>query len=222
MEDALKDLDVRRTYELIRDGGLALVPTTAGYGLIGMRPAAVARIYALKGRPRSKPCVTVATWRIFDQVTAAVDPGARAWAEQVVQHHPLALITRIDEASAPIRRLAPEVRDQCTKDGTIATFHAAGPLVCGVARLAYADGELVVGSSANRSGTGNTHTVDEVPPEMRAAADLTIDHGCTPLAHLGRVATTILDLTSGRFLREGLHFEAIRGSWESVARDVAA
>ena len=211
---ALIEQDARRIHAVVRGGGLALVPTLAGYGLIGMRAEAVARIYALKGRPASKPCVTVATWPIFDAVTSQVDARDRAWAKVVSAHLPLALVTPIAESSGPIRRWDPAVRAQCTQDGTIATFHNAGALLCAVATLAFADGELLVGSSANRSGTGNNHTLDEVPPEMCAAADAIVDGGRTPFADLGRMATTIVDLSTGRFVRAGLHYDTIRASWD--------
>jgi tRNA A37 threonylcarbamoyladenosine synthetase subunit TsaC/SUA5/YrdC len=210
-----------QAYHVIYDGGLALVPTTAGYGLIAMRTAAVGRIYALKGRPATKPCVTVATWPIFDAITTGVDRGDREWAAGIVCNSPLALVTRMNLGSPLIRRLPPAVRSRCTLGDTLATFHAAGPLVCAVAELAFADGELVVGSSANRSGTGNTHTLAEVPREMRETVELTFDQGATPLAHLGRMATTILDLTTGRFDRKGLHFEAIAASWEARFQSTA-
>ena len=51
-----------RVYDTLRAGGLAVVPTNAGYGLLAMGARAVERIYALKGRPASKPCITVTTW----------------------------------------------------------------------------------------------------------------------------------------------------------------
>ncbi|MEQ1572573.1 MAG: Sua5/YciO/YrdC/YwlC family protein [Myxococcota bacterium] len=206
----------RSVYDTIRQGGLALVPTTAGYGLLAMRAAAVERLYQVKGRPPGRPCVTVATWPIFDAIAAGVDPAHRAWAEQIAREHPLALVTRFDAAAVPIARMEAGALERCTKDGTLASFHRAGALVCGVAELAFADGELVVGSSANASGAGNSHQLDEVPEQIRAAADVTVDQGRTPLAHLGRAATTILDLTTGTFLRRGLQFEAIAQRWERV------
>ncbi len=49
--------DVARAAELIRQGGLVAVPTETVYGLAGngLDPAAVSRIYEVKGRPAVKP-----------------------------------------------------------------------------------------------------------------------------------------------------------------------
>jgi tRNA A37 threonylcarbamoyladenosine synthetase subunit TsaC/SUA5/YrdC len=101
-------------------------------------------------------------------------------------------------------------------DGTVATFHAAGELVTAVAERAFADGRLIVGSSANRSGTGNCYDLDEVPVEMRTGVDLVIDAGHVPRTSDQRLATTILDLPRGQFLRQGIHFERIERSWRDL------
>lgn len=204
-----------RVYEVLKDGGVALVPTCAGYGLLALRTQAVERIYALKGRPANKPCITVATWPIFDEVVAAVDAPIRAWLAETVRWTPLAVVGWIRPHARLLAPMEPFVRAQCTSAGTIATFHAAGELVTGVAEHAFADGTLIVGSSANRSGTGNCYTVAEVPDEMRRGVDLVIDVG--PVARLGaeRLATTLLDLTQDRFLREGIRFAEIERSWRA-------
>lgn len=193
------------------DGGVAVVPTTAGYGLLAMGPEAVARIYAMKGRPRQKPCVTVTTWPVFDDVALPIDPAVRARIEDTITWAPLAVVAPTNPRSRLLASLHPFVLDHCTQDGTIATFHAAGALVMGVATLAYAMGRLVVGSSGNRSGCGNAYTLDEVP--TRGDADLVIDHGPIQAPGGERLATTIVDLQTGRFLREGLQFAAIRRAW---------
>ncbi len=109
--------------------------------------------------------------------------------------------------------LHPFVRAQCTQDGTIATFHEAGRLVTRVAEIAYEHGRIVVGSSGNRSGAGNAYVLEEVP--ARFEADLVVDCGPIEIPGGARLATTILDLPNGRFLREGLHFARIRESWEA-------
>lgn len=210
-------LDAGRVYEVLVGGGLALVPTNAGYGLLAIGAEAVERIYALKGRPAAKPCITVCTWPIFDDLVAPIAPAVRAWLTETVRWTPLAVVGAIAPSSRLLAPLAPFVRSQCTSGATIATFHNAGELVTRVAERAFADGRLLVGSSANRSGTGNTYTLDEVPTEMRTGVDAVVDAGAVPRTGDRRIATTILDLHSGRFLREGMHFDRIARSWEALA-----
>lgn len=201
----------RDVYTTLRAGGLAVVPTTAGYGLLAATPGAVARIYTLKGRPTTKPCVTVTPWEVFDDVAADIDPALRAWITRTTRWAPLAVVAPLRPSSRLLGGLPPFVRDQCTQDDTIATFHRAGAIVQRVAEIAWADGRLVVGSSGNRSGCGNAYTLAEVP--ARFEADRVVDVGDIPIPGGTPLATTILDLRTGRFLREGLHFAGIRASW---------
>jgi tRNA A37 threonylcarbamoyladenosine synthetase subunit TsaC/SUA5/YrdC len=212
------DADI--VYATLREGGLALVPTDAGYGLLAMGEAAVRRIYALKGRPAAKPCVAVADADIFADVAAPVADDVRAWLGEATRWTPLAVVARLRPGSRLAASMPTEVRAQATHEGTIAAYFSAGPLVEAVARRARADGRLVVGSSANLSGTGNNALFDEVPAAMRDGVDLALDRGPTRFAGEGRLAATLLDLTSGAFLRRGLRFAAIERSWR--ARGAAA
>ena len=206
--------EAARVYTALCAGGLAVVPTVAGYGMVALEAGAVERIYALKGRPATKPCVTVTTWPIFDEIAAPMDPFVRRWLAEVTRWSPLAVVTPVDPGSRLLAALHPFVRAQCTRDATVATFHQAGPLVNRVAELAFADGRLLVGSSGNRSGSGNAYRLGEVA--AGDSADVVVDVGPIPMIDGTRNATTILDLSSGRFLREGLHFGPLSASWERL------
>ncbi|MBK7585109.1 MAG: Sua5/YciO/YrdC/YwlC family protein [Myxococcales bacterium] len=210
--------DSRRVYSLLLEGGTALLPTNIGYGLVAMKERAVARIYELKGRPASKPCVTVATWPIFDDVSLPLAPELRAWVAETLLQSPLAIITRLNPKSRLLRSFEPYVLSQSTQGDTIATFHGAGDLIRAVALLAHQDGKLVVGSSANTSGTGNNYNLDEVPESIKSSVDLVLDYGAARYANEERMATTLLDLTRNRFQRKGIDFERIERSWQAFCR----
>ena len=207
------EADAVRTYECLRAGGLALVPTDVGYGLVAMEACAVERIYDLKDRPLAKPCVTVANARILDDVVLPIAHEVRAWIDQVTRVTPLAIVAAIDPASRLLASMTPYVQTQATQRGTIATFHNAGPVVQAVAELARADGRLVVGSSANTSGTGNNASLADVPDAMRRGVDLVVDRGPVWYGTESRLATTILDLATGTFQRRGINYELIARSW---------
>ena len=210
------DPDAQRIYDILRRGGLALVPTDVGYGLLAMESEAVERIYALKGRPVTKPCVTVANAAILADVALPVGAVVVDWLRHITRTLPLAVVAPLDPASRLVGSMAPFVRSQATHEGTIAAFFSAGRLVESVAELARADGRLVVGSSANASGTGNNATLAEVPETMRLGADAVVDRGPVRLANPEKIPATILDLTTGRFLRRGVAFEQIERSWTAV------
>ena len=212
------EADAARVYEVLCRDGLALLPTDVGYGLVAMEEGAVERLYELKGRPLSKPCITVANAAIFDDLVLPVDRATREWIADVVTRTPLALIGELNPRSTLLASMSPYVREQATQAGTIATFQSAGHLVQRVADLAFADGRVIVGSSANLSGTGNNYRFEDVPESMRAGANITLNYGPAWYASDERLATTILDLRDGRFQRKGVNFARIEQSWKELQR----
>lgn len=214
------DTDARRMYNTIAGGGLALARTNTGYGLVAMKSDAVRRIYELKGRSAEKPCVTVGTMQILDDVATGVDPATRGWLSRAVARWPMAVIARMNRRSTLLAGFEPFVASQCTKVDTIATFFGVGELIARTATLAYAQGQLIVGSSANLAGTGNNYTLDAVPDSIRKAVDLELDYGTAPFVSDRKLASTILDLTRGMFQREGVAFIEVERSWrEFLALD---
>lgn len=213
-------IDATALYHTMRRGGLALARTNTGYGLLGMTTGAVRRIYELKGRPPQKPCVTVGTLAILDDVATGIDRATRGWIERAVARWPLAIVATMNHGSELVASLDPFVASQCTKGGTIATFFGVGERIAAAATLARHDGRLVVGSSANLAGTGNHYSIDDVPDSIRREVDLAIDDGVAPFVSDRRLASTILDLTTGRFQREGAYFAELRASWSAFRGEV--
>ncbi len=169
--------DARHMYEVLLSGGLALARTETGYGLVAMRPQAVRRIYELKGRPAEKPCVTVGSLPILDDVVTGIDLGTREWLGRAVRAWPMALVARVNPSSRLLASFDAYQLAQCTKAGTIATFYGVGELISRTAEIARQDARLIVGSSANLAGTGNNYSLDAVPESMRSAADVVFDYG---------------------------------------------
>ena len=207
--------------EVIQRGGVALAQTQTGYGLVAMRSEGVRRIYELKGRPSEKPCVTVGTMQILDQVATGIGPETRAWLATATASWPLAVIARLRRESPLLASFEPFVAAQCTKVDTIATFFGVGALIAKVASLAQAQGQLVVGSSANLAGTGNNYRLEDVPESIRSRVDLELDYGPARYATREKLASTILDLTKGTFQRKGVHFDEIAQSWHALTQSPA-
>jgi tRNA A37 threonylcarbamoyladenosine synthetase subunit TsaC/SUA5/YrdC len=207
--------DARRVYDLLANGGLALAQTNTGYGLVAMKSEAVRRIYELKGRPAHKPCVTVGTLAILDDVATGIAANVRAWLADAVNRWPLAVIARTNHRSKLLPSLESFVASQCTKADTIATFFGSGPLITSAAEIAYGNGQLIVGSSANLAGTGNNYSLDSVPDSIRRAVDLEIDYGPAPCQSNTKLASTILDLVTETFQREGVGFPEVRATWNA-------
>jgi tRNA A37 threonylcarbamoyladenosine synthetase subunit TsaC/SUA5/YrdC len=209
---SLHENDAQRVYATLRAGGLVLLPTDVGYGLVALEELAVRRIYELKDRPATKPCVTVANSDVLARVAQPLSDELREWLAEITRLTPLAIVTRI--APSPLLdALTPYVRGQATHAGTIALFFKAGRILERVAELALSDGRLLIGSSANVSGTGNNYTVDTVPDAMRAGADLVLDRGPAWYRNDAQLASTIVDLTTGMFLRKGINYAQIAAAW---------
>jgi tRNA A37 threonylcarbamoyladenosine synthetase subunit TsaC/SUA5/YrdC len=205
--------DAQRAYEILRDDGVVLLPTDVGYGLVACGDAGVARIYELKGRPHSKPCVTVGTPAILDDIAGIDDARVRAWVLDIALHTPIAVINPVRPQAELLARLTPCLRGQVTSDGSIATFMNAGKLVVEIAELALSERRLVFGSSANLAFTGNNYGIDDVPASIRDGVDLVIADGVARYRNPERLATTILDLSTGRFVRAGINHAIIEAGW---------
>ena len=85
----------------------------------------------------------------------------------------------------------------------------AGPLHDALVDLSRAQGVPVFGSSANKSLTGSKFTLEDVEPELRAAADIMIDHGPCRDRNADGVSSTILDFRDFSVLRRGCRFDQL-------------
>jgi tRNA threonylcarbamoyl adenosine modification protein (Sua5/YciO/YrdC/YwlC family) len=184
-------LAVDAAVEAIRAGRLAIVPTDTVYGLATSpyREAATTRLYRAKRRDAAQPTALVAA-----DMTLLLEcvPELRGRAAQIAR----ALLP------GPYTLVLPNpARRYPWLTGT--TPDAIGvrvPDVTGVARELLERVGAYVASSANARGGPDPVTLDDVPPEIRAAADAEVDAG-----PLGGTPSTVLDFTGPepRVVREG-------------------
>jgi L-threonylcarbamoyladenylate synthase len=174
--------EIEEAAERLRAGGLVAFPTETVYGLgaDAGQAAAVERLFAVKGRPRSHPVIV-----------HLADPGAvDAWAKTVpvtarrfaAAHWPGPL-TLLVERSA-------RVPDAVTGGrSTVGLRVPAHPLAL---RLLRAFGGGLAAPSANRFGKVSPTTAAHVHADLGADVDLVLDGGpCT----VG-VESTIVDCTT--------------------------
>ena len=164
---------------ILAAGGLVAFPTETVYGLgaDATNAAAIARLYAAKGRPAFNPLIahvpdTAAARAIAAFDAAAETPPAAFWPG------PLTLVLP-KAPGCPVADLATAGLD------TIAVRVPAHP----VARaLIAALGRPVVAPSANRSGHVSPTTADHVMADLADRIDLVLDGGPTTVG----VESTIL------------------------------
>lgn len=184
-----------RAVAALRTGGLVAIPTETVYGLGASieAPAAVARVYAVKGRPADHPLIVhVAGADDVPRWTTGWSRYAQALAEEFWPG-PLTLVLRRSAA----------VGDFVTGGGdTVAIRVPDHPLTLAI--LAGL-GTGVAAPSANRFGkvspTTAEHVADELGALLDPARDLIVDGGPT----LVGLESTIVDCTGRqpRLLRPG-------------------
>lgn len=183
--------EVGRAVAILRDGGLVAFPTETVYGLgaDAANPAALGRLYAVKGRPVEHPVIVhLADVAQLDEWAREIPTLARALAA-ACWPGPLTLVLR----------RTPRVPDAATGGlDTVGLRVPAHPLALELL-TAFAGG--IAAPSANRFGHVSPTTAAAVRAELGADVDLVLDGGPCAVG----VESTIVDCTGGapRVLREG-------------------
>lgn len=214
--------EVDATLHVLRTGGLVLVKGDIGYGLFGRSRAAIEKMYRLKGRPLSNPCIFCGNLDLLDEIARPPLPAVRSWVADTAERTTIAAVLPVRPDSRVVRSMDPWVRAQSVVDDSVAVFLNTGPFLEVLVPRALAEGWALVGSSANISSTGNRYALDEVPDPIRSGADLVVDHGASALANDGRLATTIVNFTTWEIQRRGVNAEAIAASFDALRRQVRA
>jgi len=192
--------DVARFESCIAAGGVALFPADTVYGLAADPESApaVARLYALKGRPPARPAA-VMFFSLDDALGALNDLGERTReALERLLPGPVTVVLPNPARLYPLacgpepERLGVRVPDL---RGALEPLRAAdGP---------------VLQSSANPSGGPDARRLEDVDPALRAAVDAELDAGELP-----GVPSTVVDLT--RYERDADYVVLREGALERV------
>ena len=177
--------DIERVVACITAGGLAVVPTETVYGVgaDAEQPAAVERVFAVKGRPADHPLIVhIGAVDDLGRWVAGIPPHAEVLAE-TCWPGPLTMLLR---RSSRVPDAVTGGRD------TVGIRIPAHPAALDV--LARTGGGLAA-PSANRYGAVSPTTVEHVLDELGAvldpATDVILDGGPSPVG----VESTIIDCT---------------------------
>lgn len=201
--------DARRAFEVLRAGGVAVLPMDVGYSLIGGSARALERIFRTKGRTPSKLNAMLGHdaiaralfdfdsrgWEVFDVITLGYGLPLGAVGPCRMKHPLLAA-------------LEPEALEMSTRDGTLCMLVNAGPLHEAICDLSLAQTHPLFGSSANLSLQGTKFRVEDIEPAILSIADVVIDHGLRKFHHYG-ASSTLLDMITLEVVRHGACFELI-------------
>jgi L-threonylcarbamoyladenylate synthase len=177
--------------DVIREGGVVVIPTRHLYGLAAdaLNPAALARVYAIKGRPADKPLLILVKSR--SDLPALV---------KTVPEEARRLMDRFWPGRLTLVFVAREVLPSVLTGGT-------GKV--GIRRPAHPVGRAlldrlsrpVTATSANLSEQAGCHRLDALAPALWSAVDLVLDAGPLPPGP----GSSVVDVTvpPPRVLREG-------------------
>jgi L-threonylcarbamoyladenylate synthase len=176
---------------VLADGGVVAFPTETVYGLgaHAERPEAVARVFAIKGRPAGHPLIVHgADAGVLDRYAGRIPTGARALAE-AFWPGPLTLVVPRaaavpDAVTGGLETVGLRVPDQPLAQAMLAELGAG-----------------VAAPSANLFGRTSPTTADHVRDDLGAQVDLILDGGPCAVG----VESTILDLAGDEptILRSG-------------------
>ncbi|MBT7265278.1 MAG: hypothetical protein HN884_00255, partial [Rhodospirillaceae bacterium] len=165
--------DARRVFDTLMAGGAAIIPTYVGYAIVGITEEAIDRTFVAKRRKKGKLHAFTGSPELHDTLHI-LDDKTRQVIRSIWQESGLTIgcvaPARIDHPM--IQKLPEAIRDQSIKDGTIAMLLGAGPFLDVLGRLSYENQIPIIGSSANVTQKGVKFRVENIEPEVIAAADL--------------------------------------------------
>jgi L-threonylcarbamoyladenylate synthase len=175
--------DAQRAAAILRRGGLVAFPTETVYGLgaDASNAAAMARLYAVKGRPGDHPVI----------VHFAAADAAFAWASEIPDAARRLAAKFWPGPLTLVLKRAPHVGDFVTGgQDTVGVRVPAHPLA---REVIAAFGGGVAAPSANRFGRVSPTTAQHVHEDLGADVDLVVDGGPCGVG----IESTIVDVSRG-------------------------
>lgn len=201
--------DARRTIDVIKQGGIALVPQHTGYALTGGMLDPLQKIYDTKRRgshKRNAMAADLETQR--DLMTLGKREQEMVEAIVVDFDLPLGVIGTFRPDHPLLVKLGGDALKASSAGGTISNLLNAGPFHKELTRLSREEVVPLFGSSANLSGTGSRFAMEDIQPELRAIADIAIDYGLCRY-HTYKRSGTLINFSTMQVVRFGVCYDLI-------------
>ncbi|HHW39253.1 MAG TPA: Sua5/YciO/YrdC/YwlC family protein [Bacillales bacterium] len=216
----VKKQELKKVYQIIKEGGLVLLKADIGYGLFGHSDESIRKMYEIKGRPSSNPCITIGNLDVLKDVATIKDERLFTWISTIIKETTIAVINSINKDSKLLRSLPDYVLEQSTNNGTVATFLNTGEFLDELVSRAFQDDFLIIGSSGNVSSFGNNYRFSDVQPEILKGVDYYLDMGDAKYKNGPKLATTMVNLTNFTYKRKGVNFELIDSSLQGLLKTI--
>lgn len=204
--------DAQRIFDTLKAGGLIVMPTEVGYGLISSSTEAIQRSFAAKKRAPSHTQGILGTYELHRKLhilPESTHDMIRVLHKDMDMSFGVVAPFRSDHPV--LQHLSPATLANVTKpDGTVAMYLGGSALLIELGRLADEAGELLLGSSANLTGSGQKFSIEQMDPEILEAADLIVDYGLQRYHVYGGRASSIIDFANLKTVRIGSSYELLR------------
>jgi tRNA A37 threonylcarbamoyladenosine synthetase subunit TsaC/SUA5/YrdC len=201
--------DARRAFDVLKAGGIAILPNDVGYSLIGGSAASLKRIFETKGRAPTKLNAMLGHDELHRDVHIVTSQQRDIVKAITIDYDlPLGLIAPARQDHPLLRKLERDAWEASSKAGTVCMLLNAGRFHEAICRLSLAETHPLFGSSANKTMTGTKFRVEDIEPDIKAIADVVIDYGLRKF-HLYKASSTLLDITTMKVVRYGSCFELI-------------
>ena len=202
--------DAQRVFEVLKDGGLAIVPADIGYGLVAIDPKALERAFVTKQRQPHKRHAMIGSFALHKELHVLPEREAKM-VELLTQDIdlPLGVIAPLKADHPIVQKLGSETLARSSVDGTFAMLVNGGKFQDELVRLSSEAGLPLMGSSANLTGKGTKSLVEDIEPEILAVADIVLDYGKRKYSY-PRPSSTMIDFRNVEMMRFGACYDVIQ------------
>ncbi|KAJ6090067.1 hypothetical protein N7467_005283 [Penicillium canescens] len=202
--------DAKMVFEVLKKGGIAIIPADVGYGIVAIDPEALTRIFLTKQRQPNKRHAMIGSYDLHCALHV-LSPTQRSMVKllSVDLDVPIGVVAPYQSDHPIIRKIPPETLAQCVVAGTIAMLVNGGALQEELSRLATTEELPLMGSSANMTGKGTKSEVESIEPEIMSVADIIIDYGKQKFHH-PRLSSTMINFTTCTVLRYGACYDVLQ------------
>ncbi|KAJ5097849.1 hypothetical protein N7532_004850 [Penicillium argentinense] len=202
--------DAQKVFQVLRAGGIAILPLNVGYGIVAADPNALNRIFTVKKRRQHKRHAMIGSFTLHREIHSLPQYEADMVKLLTVDLDlPLGVVAPYRADHPMMKRLGPNTLLQSTIGDTLAMLVNGGQLQEELSQLAFQAGLAILGSSANLTGTGAKILVDDIEPEIKASADIIIDYGRQKYSN-PHPSSTMIDFKNRRLLRIGACYDVIQ------------
>lgn len=201
--------DARRAFDVMKAGGIAILPNDVGYSLIGAHRPALKKIFDTKRRAPTKLNAMLGNNALHRELHTVSERG-RSIVQAITLDYdlPLGLVAPCRADHPLLRKLDPDTYERSTKDNTLLMLLNAGRFHAEITRISHEEETLLFGSSANLSLHGTKFRVEDMEPEITAIADIVIDYGLMKY-HPWQASSTLINCETCEVIRFGSCYENI-------------